>query len=116
MHVQLTGRAHRTYRAKVEGVLGSCEQRLEWLKKGSRQLFGTLLESKVVVAIDSSSSVKERLCLIKDKVQELLQVCTPLHHHYVVIIITSLLHHHHYITITPSSVHHQYITITSPLH
>ena len=74
MHVQLTSRAHRTYRAKVEGVISKCEKRLTWLKKGSRQLFGTLLESRVVVVIDTSSSVKERLGLIKEKVKELLQV------------------------------------------
>jgi hypothetical protein len=74
VHVQLTGRSHRTYQAKVESVITKCEDRLEWLKKGSRQLFGTLLESKVVIAIDSSSSLKDRLCLIKTKVQELLQV------------------------------------------
>lgn len=80
MHVQLTGRAHRTYRAKVEGVLTGCEERLEWLKKGSRQVFGTLLESKVVIAIDSSASLKDRLNLIKSKVQELLQVRAALSH------------------------------------
>ena len=74
MHVQLTGRTHRTHRAKVEGVVGKCEERLEWLKKGSRQVFGTLLESKLVIAIDSSSSLKDRLSLIKSKVRELLQV------------------------------------------
>lgn len=74
MHVQLTSQTHKTYQAKVEGVLSACEKRLEWLKKGSRQLFGTLLEGKVVIVIDTSSSVKERLDLIKTKVQELLQV------------------------------------------
>ena len=74
VHVQLTNRVHKTYRAKVEGVIRKCEERLEWLKKGSRQLFGTLLESKVVILIDTSSSLKERLDLIKNKVEQLLQV------------------------------------------
>lgn len=74
MHVQLTKRAHKTHRAKVESIITRCEERVEWLKKGSRQLFGTVLESKVVIVIDTSSSVKERLKLIKRKVEELLQV------------------------------------------
>lgn len=78
VHVQLTGRAHRTYRAKLDSVIGRCEERLQWLKKGSRQLFGTLLESRVVIIIDTSSSVKERLDLIKNKVEELLQVSLKL--------------------------------------
>lgn len=65
---------HKTYQNKVEKVIARCKERLSWLKKGSRQLFGTLLESKVVIVIDTSSSVKERLDLIKNKVQELLQV------------------------------------------
>ena len=54
--------------------MSKCEERLTWLKQGSRQLFGTLLESKVVILIDTSSSVENRLDLIKDKVKELLQV------------------------------------------
>ena len=74
MHVQLTGRVHRTYKTKVEEVVRKCQERLSWLKQGSRQIFGTLLESKVVVLIDTSSSVKNRLDLIKDKVKELIQV------------------------------------------
>lgn len=74
VHVQLTGRAHRTYRAKVEDIISRSKARVAWLKKGSRQLFGTLLESRVVIVIDTSSSVKERLSLIKTKVEELLQV------------------------------------------
>ncbi len=77
MHAQLTGRVHRTYQAKVEGVVGRCEERLAWLKQGSRQLFGTLLESRVVILVDTSSSVKNRLPLIKAKVKELLQVGNP---------------------------------------
>lgn len=86
--MQLTGRTHRTYRGKVESTVSKCEKRLLWLKKGSRQLFGTLLESKVVILIDTSSSVKERLNLIKKKVEELLQVGKitelQLHHCYVI--------------------------------
>ena len=58
-------------------MLSRCQDRLQWLKNGSRQVFGTLLEERVVIAIDSSSSLKERLNLIKSKVKELLQVREP---------------------------------------
>lgn len=74
IHVQMAPRKHKLFREKVEKVHVSCLQRLAWLKAGSRELFGTLLENKVVVVVDTSSSLKERLPLIKDKVKQLLKV------------------------------------------
>lgn len=67
-------RKHKLFREKVEEVRGSCVERLAWLKGGSRELFGTLLENKVVVVVDTSFSLKERLPLIKNKVKQLLKV------------------------------------------
>lgn len=67
-------RKHKIYEQKVEDLCKGCLERLAWLRNGSRELFGTLLENKVVVAIDTSSSLKERLSLIKNKVQQLLKV------------------------------------------
>ena len=46
--------------------------RLEWLIAGSRALFGTILERRVVLALDTSSSD-----FVNDKVRRFLQVPRP---------------------------------------
>ena len=78
VHVQMAPRRHKLYQRKVEDVCVSCVERLAWLKGGSRELFGTLLENKVVVVVDTSFSLKERLPLIKHKVKQLLEVSRPI--------------------------------------
>ena len=80
----MTDHVHRIYQEKMERLLNDCRNRLCWLKQGSRELFGTLLEDRLVVVIDTSSSVKDRLDLIKRKIQELIAVSknvTNLHEH-----------------------------------
>ena len=47
VHVQLTERECEVYRGRVESVVTECRERLAWLKSGSRELFGTILEDKV---------------------------------------------------------------------
>ena len=74
VHVELTEHIHHTYQDKVTKVLSKCRDRLAWLKQGSRELFGTLLEERLVVAIDTSSSMKDRLDLVKAKIQQLIMV------------------------------------------
>lgn len=74
VHIELTNHIHRLYREKVEKVLSECRDRLSWLKKGSRELFGTLLEDRLVVVIDTSASMKDRLELVKTKIQQLIEV------------------------------------------
>ena len=74
VHVELTERIHHTYQDKVRRVLSECCDRLAWLKQGSRELFGTLLEERLVVVIDTSSSMKDRLDLVKAKIQQLIMV------------------------------------------
>ena len=74
MHIDLTDRIHQIFKDKVDKVLNSCHDRLNWLKQGSRELFGTLLEDRIVVVIDTSSSMKDRLGLVKTKIQELINV------------------------------------------
>ena len=77
VHIELTNHVHGIYQEKLEKVLGNCRDRLGWLKRGSRELFGTLLEDRVVLVIDTSSSMKDRLELVKDKIQELIEVREP---------------------------------------
>ena len=77
VHIELTNHIHRLYQEKVENVLCECRDRLSWLKQGSRELFGTLLEERLVVVIDTSASMKDRLELVKAKIQQLIEVKKP---------------------------------------
>ena len=77
IHIQLTKHAHQVFCEGVKGVVGACRQRLSWLKKGSRELFGTLLESKIVIVVDTSVSMGKRLSMLKEKLQQLIQVSHP---------------------------------------
>ena len=74
VHVDLTNHIHHIYQEKLESVLRDCHDRLGWLKQGSRELFGTLLEDRLVVVIDTSASMKDRLELVKTKIQQLIEV------------------------------------------
>lgn len=74
IHVQLSKHAHCVFCEGVEEVVGACRRRLAWLKRGSRELFGTLLESKIIIVVDTSVSMAKRLDMLKRKLQELIQV------------------------------------------
>ena len=47
MHVSLGEKAFATYNARVTAVVEKCGERMQWLRQGSRELFGTLLEERV---------------------------------------------------------------------
>ena len=49
-------------------------RRLQWLKRGSRALFGTIVEEQMYVLIDTSASMQPQLQFIKDRIYLLLQV------------------------------------------
>ena len=74
VHIQLSDHTHGKYCDKVNSVMGACQCRLDWLKSGSREMFGTLVENKVAMVIDTSASMGERLNLVKDKIHQLLKV------------------------------------------
>jgi hypothetical protein len=48
--------------------------RLLWLKKGSRDVFGTVLENNIYVLIDTSKSMEHHLGFVKEKLSLLIQV------------------------------------------
>lgn len=48
VHVHLSEQAYAAYEVKVREVMQACRERAEWLKRGSRELFGAVLEDKVV--------------------------------------------------------------------
>lgn len=79
VHIELTNHIHRIYQERLEKVLIECRDRLDWLKQGSRELFGTLLEDRLVVVIDTSASMKDRLELVKTKLQQLIEVRSSFH-------------------------------------
>ncbi|KAG3259467.1 von Willebrand factor A domain containing 3A [Ictidomys tridecemlineatus] len=56
-HIQWTHREMEAYISCLEKVMRCYVQRLQWLLSGSRRLFGTILESKVCVLLDTSGSM-----------------------------------------------------------
>ena len=49
-------------------------RRVDWLMKGSRVLFGTILEDHVCILIDTSSSMQLSIEFVKQKLFVLIQV------------------------------------------
>jgi hypothetical protein len=65
---------HRNYEDKVNMALEQFEKRIDWLSKGSRELFGTVIENKICILIDTSQSMQLSLDFVKRKLIILLQV------------------------------------------
>ncbi|XP_029805813.1 von Willebrand factor A domain-containing protein 3A [Suricata suricatta] len=64
-HIQWTPRETEAYITCLEKVTRRYVQRLQWLLSGSRRLFGTILESKVCILVDTSGSVGPYLQQVK---------------------------------------------------
>ncbi|KAM3916063.1 von Willebrand factor A domain-containing protein 3A [Leptodactylus fuscus] len=56
-HLQFQPKELEEYIEQLEKALTRYIQRLQWLLSGSRRLFGTILENKVCILIDASSSM-----------------------------------------------------------
>ncbi|KAM4025698.1 von Willebrand factor A domain-containing protein 3A isoform 1-T2 [Anomaloglossus baeobatrachus] len=56
-HLQFQPKELEEYIEQLEKTLKRYIQRLQWLLSGSRRLFGTILENKVCILIDASSSM-----------------------------------------------------------
>ena len=48
--------------------------RLLWLKKGSRDVFGTVLEKNIYILIDTSKSMQNHIAFVREKLLLLIQV------------------------------------------
>lgn len=57
----LSPKQWREYSAKLGMARNRYQQRLDWLKADSRQVFGTIVEKNIVVAIDTSGSMAPSL-------------------------------------------------------
>uniref|UniRef100_A0A9L0T4S6 von Willebrand factor A domain containing 3A n=1 Tax=Equus caballus TaxID=9796 RepID=A0A9L0T4S6_HORSE len=64
-HIQWTPRELEAYITHLEKVMRRYVQRLQWLLSGSRRLFGTILESKVCILLDTSGSMGPYLQQVK---------------------------------------------------
>ncbi len=50
------------------------KKRIEWLSRGSRELFGTIVERNMYILIDTSQSMHMGLDFVKQKLLLLMQV------------------------------------------
>ena len=85
VHVQVTPELHRVYDQKLNLTLTALKQRIDWLQQGSRELFGTVIEDKIYILIDTSASMKPHLQFVKDKLFILMQVIIKKYIYYIVI-------------------------------
>ena len=61
VHVQLSERECEVYCGRVESVVRECRERMAWLKSGSRELFGTILEDKVGATLPRCQSTARHI-------------------------------------------------------
>ncbi|UJR23110.1 hypothetical protein I4U23_026131 [Adineta vaga] len=71
-HVHVTPELHRDYERRLRALMEKIKARLKWLKKGSRELFGSVLENNIYVLIDTSKSMQHHLGYVKDKLRLLI--------------------------------------------
>ncbi|XP_016078223.1 PREDICTED: von Willebrand factor A domain-containing protein 3A [Miniopterus natalensis] len=64
-HVQWTPREIEAYITRLRKVMRRYVQRLQWLLSGSRRLFGTVLEKRVCILLDTSGSMGPYLPQVK---------------------------------------------------
>ena len=73
VHINLTTRMAESFQERLEHVTARCRERMSWLRRGSRELFGTILEDCVALVVDTSSSMELHLPLVKHKFVQLVQ-------------------------------------------
>ncbi|EDV24931.1 uncharacterized protein TRIADDRAFT_56355 [Trichoplax adhaerens] len=73
VHVHVSGDIYREYERKMRAALKMYNTRIDWLLRGSRELFGTIIEDQITILVDTSSSMRPRISLVKDKLHLLLQ-------------------------------------------
>ncbi|XP_076467947.1 von Willebrand factor A domain-containing protein 3B-like isoform X2 [Babylonia areolata] len=73
VHVQVTPEVHRNYESRMQVALSSFQQRIDWLKQGSRALFGTVVEEEIYILIDTSASMQHSIQFVKERLFVLMQ-------------------------------------------
>ena len=64
---------NRSYEEKMKILLDQIQKRIEWLSRGSRKLFGTVIENRICILIDTSQSMQLSLEFVKNKLIALIQ-------------------------------------------
>lgn len=64
---------NRSYEEKMKILLDQIQKRIEWLSRGSRELFGTVIENRICILIDTSQSMQLSLEFVKNKLIALIQ-------------------------------------------
>ncbi|PVD34305.1 hypothetical protein C0Q70_05576 [Pomacea canaliculata] len=73
VHVQVTPEVHRNYEQRMQVALNKIQQRVDWLKHGSRALFGTVVEEEIYILIDTSASMQHHIQFVKERLFVLMQ-------------------------------------------
>ena len=73
-HVHVTPEIHRSFEKSIRVALEHYDRRIKWLSKGSRELFGTVVENNIYILIDTSQSMQISLDFVKQKLVVLMQV------------------------------------------
>ncbi|XP_038619293.1 von Willebrand factor A domain-containing protein 3A [Tachyglossus aculeatus] len=71
-HLQFQSRDLEEYITQTEKVVKCYVRRMQWLLSGSRRLFGTILERKVCILLDTSGSMGPCLQMIKKELTLLI--------------------------------------------
>uniref|UniRef100_A0A3Q0KL76 VWFA domain-containing protein n=1 Tax=Schistosoma mansoni TaxID=6183 RepID=A0A3Q0KL76_SCHMA len=72
VHVQITPEMYRSYSRRMHSRLNAIKHRLDLLRQGSRELFGTITEDNVYILIDTSTSMLSSIKFVKEKLLQLI--------------------------------------------
>ncbi|CAH8556129.1 unnamed protein product [Schistosoma haematobium] len=72
VHVQITPEMYRSYSRRMHSRLNAIKHRLDLLRQGSRELFGTITEDNVYILIDTSTSMLSCIKFVKEKLLQLI--------------------------------------------
>ncbi|XP_053163819.1 von Willebrand factor A domain-containing protein 3B isoform X2 [Hemicordylus capensis] len=72
VHIQLDNERCRQFEDRMKSALDQMEGRLQELQKGSRALFGEVMEDHIYILIDTSQSMREKLPVVKQKIFQLM--------------------------------------------
>ena len=64
---------NRAYEERMRILLEQIEKRIDWLTRGSRELFGTVIENNICILVDTSQSMQLSLEFVKRKLSTLMQ-------------------------------------------
>ncbi|XP_041913591.1 von Willebrand factor A domain-containing protein 3B-like isoform X2 [Alosa sapidissima] len=73
VHVYVTAEECRQYEEKMHQALVVLQRRIDWLRSGSRELFGNIQEDQLYLLLDTSESMRRHLPWVKGKVHQLIE-------------------------------------------